>query len=54
MAFCRVRERHKLLLEDLGGSWGFSELAKSRYCTGTMDPDPDLCVCVRVLSLIHI
>ena len=31
MASSRVRELHKLLLEDLGGSWGLSELAKSRF-----------------------
>ena len=27
----RVRELHKLLLEDLGGSWGLSKFAKLRF-----------------------
>ena len=31
MASSRVRELHKLLLEDLGGSWGLSEFAKSKF-----------------------
>ena len=31
MAPWRVRKLHKLLLEDVGGSWGFSGLAKSRF-----------------------
>ena len=31
MASRRVREFHKLLLDDLGGTWGLSELAKTRF-----------------------
>ena len=44
MASSRVRELHKLLLEDLGGSWGLSELANQDSSA----------LSVSGLSLIHI